>query len=97
MASAVLGTVLMVGIVFSVFGSLVAFAATNHYAKESCINEGAFRSIYDNTECPSEMSQNGNMSASEEDQYRRTWCDELLYEGSNIWSCPQVTIQDPTL
>lgn len=95
MASAVLGVVLMVGTTFVTFGSLVSLAATDHYAKNSCINDGVFQSIYDNTECPGEGGSSGfedptfngttNEPTSISDHFG---CQELLYEGSSIYLCP---------
>lgn len=54
MASPIVGTVLLIGITFSSFGLLIAFAATNHYEKESCESAGATHDLYDSTDCPSD-------------------------------------------
>lgn len=53
MASPVVGVVLIIGITCLSFGSMVAFAATDFYAKgSSCEAQGSAHDLYDNTECP---------------------------------------------
>lgn len=91
MASPVLGIVIMIGITFTSFGSLVVFATTNHYEKISCENDGIFQSLYDTEECPESDSEAESESRSRDPNAPISdaiGCTEILYEGSGIHLCP---------